>query len=819
MKKIKLFILATIFSISGSLLIAGISSAGFNRNRLIDDTIFDASGTMNAVQIDNFLNGFSSSCISPNSGFEARVPSGYSPSGGFTYGNFGSAGQVIATAAQVYGINPRVLIVTLEKEQSLVTGRNNFNGYCMTTSQHKYAAAMGYGCPDSGGSYSYSGISLYRRNGVERTSVSSTCVNSSAKAGFSQQVIRAAWLLKFGQQRSKGNINWAVITGSWDNSDDLQSYYSGPMTQGTFQRCSSCQAAYYDGYITIDNTATHMDTGGTAALYWYTPHFHGNENFVDLFTNWFGSTTLPYAFKSPNSSTIYYYVNGFKVAVNAMATLQDYGISPQSIQTLDQATIDSIPTPDPSTDGISPNLSYLIKSSSDSDADGGSVYLISVGKKYKFKTMQQFFEFGYNESDISYMPISFILSFSGSQFLSNYIKSPHGTVFQVTSAQKKLIFDYDKYISLNPSDQITYTSYYLTDLLPSGDPLSSRDILVKRSSGDTVYLFNGGNYYSIPTFSVYSCWGFETTLHTPLYRLPNNSYVAAINPDYALDCLVKNASSLSLLNGSLRYSIPAAYGLTRSQNDNQDIIDLSNKIPGSAAALKQYIKPSNSAGVWYLSNGVRKLVPTYSNFVLLGLDNTKIDTLDASVFPSLPASGIKLGNGQVVKTDSSGAVYVVSDNARILYATSDSFLAYRNNWSSIETYPATVLNQEYPYSGDTVNLYLFDSASNKVYLVDINGCYLLDTNMVNSYGQNQTNLANNQGYGAGIFINLKLSICHAGSYYIKQAGQSLVYWMDGGSKHPINSWDKLVNHSGQSNPYVITLSASTMSTFPTGTPL
>ena len=34
-----------------------------------------------------------------------------------------------------------------------------------------------------------------------------------------------------------------------------------------------------------------MDTGATAALYWYTPHFNGNQNFYNIFTNWFGPTT------------------------------------------------------------------------------------------------------------------------------------------------------------------------------------------------------------------------------------------------------------------------------------------------------------------------------------------------------------------------------------------------------------------------------------------------------------------------------------------------------------------------------------------------
>jgi hypothetical protein len=233
MKRIISLILAVIVLLTGAFVAFRPSAKAFDPNLLISDSVFDSSMSMDVGQIDGFLNGFPNSCISLNSGFDARVPSGYSPSTGFTYGGFGSAGQVIATAAQVYGLNPQVLLVTLQKEQSLVAGGA---GYCNNGDENKYAAAVGYGCPDGGSVYNWSGVSLYRRYGVEHTTTGSTCVSSASKAGFSQQVIRAAWLLKFGQQRSMGNTGWAVVSGNWDNSDDPASTYGGPMTQGTFRR-------------------------------------------------------------------------------------------------------------------------------------------------------------------------------------------------------------------------------------------------------------------------------------------------------------------------------------------------------------------------------------------------------------------------------------------------------------------------------------------------------------------------------------------------------------------------------------------------------
>lgn len=262
------------------------SSADFQANNLIDDSTFTNVNSMTANQIDAFLNNnFPSSCISTNSGFTAPDPTGYSPTTGFTYGSDVSAGKVIYDAAQAYGLNPQVILATLEKEESLVSGSNG----CSTL---QYSAALGNDCPDGGSYYNYSGIELYSKNGVPVTSVSGTCVNSADSVGFSRQVITATWKLMFWQQHAIGNVNWAVIKTNWDNSDDVGACYSGPMTEGYYKRCASdTSLTYFDGYYTIDSTNVHMDTGATAALYYYTPHFHGNELFENAFQSWFGPTT------------------------------------------------------------------------------------------------------------------------------------------------------------------------------------------------------------------------------------------------------------------------------------------------------------------------------------------------------------------------------------------------------------------------------------------------------------------------------------------------------------------------------------------------
>ncbi len=310
--------------------------AAFNANDLIDDSVFDNVNTMTAAQIDNWLNSNfgAASCISTLHGFSSVEPTGYNPTQGFLYGSPVSAGQVIYDAAHAYGINPQVLLATMQKEESLVTG----SAGCSVLGD---TSAMGYGCPDNSASWSYGYPTgpngnlltpLFYLNGSPVNGVNGTCVGgtdsngnpvpSPAKAGFSQQVIHAAWLLAYSRQRSEGNVSWNVqLTNfpnpgnSWDNSDDPPSCYSGNMTQGYRARSTSAspcpnsnsppgnQTFYYDGLAVIDGTSVHMDTGATASLYRYTPHFAGNQNFVDIFTGWFGNPTTP-CYNSSNLSAV-----------------------------------------------------------------------------------------------------------------------------------------------------------------------------------------------------------------------------------------------------------------------------------------------------------------------------------------------------------------------------------------------------------------------------------------------------------------------------------------------------------------------------------
>lgn len=234
------------------------AGAAYDRNMILSSQVFDAVGTMSTAQIQAFLDRYPNSCLR---NFSDRIPTGYS-----TYVGTGSAAQVIRSAATLWDVNPQVLLVTLEKEQSIVTGGAGCASW-------RYWSAMGYGCPDGGAQYSYPTLGI-----------TSTCVSNINWAGFSAQVNRGAWQLQFNRQRAEGNLNWKGFSST-------PNY--GFNTAGYRQAYAGAPSYYYDGWATIDGTPVFMTNGVTATLYTYTPHLSANKSFYDLFTNWFGSVTGP----------------------------------------------------------------------------------------------------------------------------------------------------------------------------------------------------------------------------------------------------------------------------------------------------------------------------------------------------------------------------------------------------------------------------------------------------------------------------------------------------------------------------------------------
>lgn len=224
----------------------------FSPGNIISDQVFFNSGTMSESDIDSFLRQKGSAC---ERGYtclrDFRQNTSTKSADSYCSGYSGSANEpaarIILKVATSCGINPQVLITTLQKEQALVTHPS--------PSESRYRIAMGQGCPD-------------------------TAACDTRYYGFQNQVYGAARQFKI------------YAEGRY-----FTYYAPGRTWNILFNPDRGCGSSP----VYVSNTAT-------AALYYYTPYqpnaaalragygegdgcsSYGNRNFYQYFTDWFGST-------------------------------------------------------------------------------------------------------------------------------------------------------------------------------------------------------------------------------------------------------------------------------------------------------------------------------------------------------------------------------------------------------------------------------------------------------------------------------------------------------------------------------------------------
>jgi hypothetical protein len=591
-----------------TLLIAGLSvglclwraspaHAAFVANDVIDDNVFNNTGSMTAAQINTFLNAnFPNSCISTNHGFSAADPVGYNPTQGFIFGGPVSAGQVIYDAAQAYGLNPQVLVTTLEKEENLVTGGSGCASW-------RYASAVGFSCTDSGTNshtYTYTNgtdpgslpTPLYYINGAPQNSITNSCVSSPLMAGFSEQLIWASWLLEKGLQRSDGNVNWAVVKPNWDNSDE-SNCYGGPMTQGNWKRCrTDAQPTFYDGYITIDGQSVHMDTGATASLYWYTPHFSGNISFVNLFEAWFGPTKGSLV-QAAGDKTVYLLSGSTAYPISDINVLNDFAaLGPLRVTSAGEIN----------TYSSGPVLGRMVGGSD------GTLYLVNASIKLPFTSCASVADYGYSCGGVITLTAAQLNRLSNGPAVTPLIKSvSNGTIYYVFGGQKRPIVSWGDYLSFH-SIQNTFTDALVNQIPTNPIPAYGPGSLVKTANSGTVYIVKDiGNLVTISNFIYPKELGLSGGLRTIV-----SNYTVLGGIENKLKC----GSTYYLAAGGLAFPITSGmmtnYGFSSGQFVDGGLICPNLQI--SSQALDQYIRVGNGT-IYFVSSGQKQAFTSYSSYL------------------------------------------------------------------------------------------------------------------------------------------------------------------------------------------------------------
>jgi hypothetical protein len=279
MNKILLFSLSLV-----AMILLGSSPVGaaseFEAGRIIDDSVFTDTSRMSTGDIQTFLNSKVSSCdtngTKPASeyGRSDLTHAQYAASRGWSappytclkdYSeNSKSAAQIIYDASQEFAINPQVLIVLLQKEQSLVT-----DTWPMAT---QYKTATGYGCPDTAPCDSqYFGLT----NQLRWSGRMFRAILNNSPTWYTPYILGDNYI-QYNPNSSCGGSNVTIVN-------------------------RSTQALYnYTPYQPNDKVLNWKFNGGPAVSSAYPDcGAFGNVNFYTYFKSWFGNPIGPAYSASP----------------------------------------------------------------------------------------------------------------------------------------------------------------------------------------------------------------------------------------------------------------------------------------------------------------------------------------------------------------------------------------------------------------------------------------------------------------------------------------------------------------------------------------
>lgn len=625
---------------------AGAADArNFNAGRIIDDAVFTNSDSMSVQQIQNFLNskttcdtyGRKKSELGGGTRAQWLASKGISvpitclrdyhenPSNGAN--NYGksipagaiSAAQIIYNYSKQFNINPQVLIVTLQKENGLVTDE--------WPTPKQYTESMGFGCPDNVAPGAPACDPTY--------------------GSFSAQIYQAA-------RHFRGYIN--KTPGWWI-----------PFNTGNNSVRWSPNASCGSSMVNIQNRST-------VALYSYTPYqpnqaaknaqygtgdgcsAYGNRNFYMYFTDWFGTTVGVQDLLSDGSG-IYYISNGYKYYVPNMEQLYNYGYTDADAARIirtSTAELNKIPTGA----GFS-QVSVVVAS------EKQGIFLISNGYKYYVPAMNVLYNYGFKDSDIMLISDDSLNRFAQSnKSLGNFVSDINGYAYRVENGKRRAIYQpwvLNQYPDANTSN---WLSWAVLDKIQIGSPITKGRLAFV--AGATTYVAIDGKWFTVRDKEVSTCVGVEGVVPIEPYRTVADTPVGHVD-----SCFVSDENNEKyLMDGAVKYAIDNNIEIQYSSVKSGDNIANMTTIPYSQH--KNILATQN--GIYTLQGGKVRHIMQMA-YVQDVLGSGKVSNLNTDSLRYLP-KGANIYSDHSLIAGSSRGIHIVIDDNMYYIGSMDQFYSY-----------------------------------------------------------------------------------------------------------------------------------------------
>lgn len=365
-------------------------------------------------------------------------------------GKMRTAADIIWRAAQQHSINPKFILVLLQKEQSLIEDQD--------PTQKQLDWAAGYAVCDD-------------------CSMNDPLIERWK--GFGKQVNSAA--LQF----SEGYL------------DDIDHY-------------GKTAGKYGPGLtVTIDGQAVTPVNAATAAMYAYTPHLHGNQNFVTVWNRWFGreypSGSL---LQAAGQDGVWLIQHGYRRAITSASVLNSR-FNPDLIIQVSSTILEQFPVGTP----ISfPNYSLLIDES-------GKISLLVDDSLRHVTSMEAFRSIGFSEDELVRVSSVEMSAYADGEPITLTSSHPQGLLLQLATSGAMFyiedgvrhpIFDQSVLEARFPYLIAAPTTAVEIEQFHEGSAIKLPDgYLVRSPENPTVYVISDGNRLPITSESIFVGYGYK----------------------------------------------------------------------------------------------------------------------------------------------------------------------------------------------------------------------------------------------------------------------------------------------------------------------
>lgn len=634
--------------------VSAVAGSQFNAGRIIDDVVFFSANTMSVNDIQAFLNSKVPVCDTnhastspsnqppficlkdyhqdePTRAAETGLCNGISPRTAST------SAQIIYDVAHSCGVNPQVLLVLLQKEQSLVT-----DTWPWTT---QYRSATGYGCPD-------------------------TAPCDAEYYGFFNQVYSAARQFRY-----------------YANNPTLFSYRMGRSNNILYNPNSSC-----------GSSPVYLQNQATAGLYNYTPYqpnaaalnnlygtgdscsAYGNRNFWRMFNDWFGASVIGAVpsplYKSSSSGQIYVIAGGKKYPANSFDILGAYGLLKYPAADVSQAFLDQYTT--------GPTLTTIGKKEYD---PSGAFYLFDDGKRYAIdisacakypdNTANPTTTWGldcFNTNVSKTLANELVDLYTVQDMQIPQMTLNQNKVWKLEGGKKRLITD-PAFVEVLGGWGKVREMKDINSMQPQGKMLILNNSLVKFDDSPAIYFLSNAKFYLITDPDQIAAWRLGGV---PSYFFPasyNTGDPIDVSP-VSLQYFARDSANtpFALFNNGTKASIAGNSNWAPSQY-TQLPDDLIGKIP--TVSLSPVFR-STSGEIYTLQGNKRRPFPTSDDFSYSGFQPGQLQPVPQSTANIFSYDGLKLSAGRLFKVSGSDEIrYVYGEGASLrLTSTNKPGLPY-----------------------------------------------------------------------------------------------------------------------------------------------